>query len=162
MGIDLYWDKTFLKEQIIAFQTQVEWALEYNLPLIIHQRESFRETMDALSPFKDSGLKGIFHSFVGTAEEIEEILDFGGFVMGINGVITFKNSKLPEIIKQFPLEHFVLETDAPYLTPAPYRGKRNESSYVKLVCEKIAEVYQIIPQEVDIITTKTAERLFFP
>lgn len=161
IGIDLYWDKTYLKEQIEAFQTQIEWALEYKLPIIIHQRDSFDETMRALLPFKNSGLKGVFHSFGGTVEEARQIIDFGGFVMGINGVVTFKNSKLSETIKHFPIENFILETDAPYLTPVPFRGKRNESAYVKFICEKMAEIYQIDISEVDKITTNTAEKLFF-
>ena len=161
IGIDLYWDKTFLKEQIYAFQTQIEWALEYNLPIIIHQRDSFRDTMNALQPYKNKGLRGVFHSFGGTRDEAYEIINFGGFVMGINGVVTFKNSKLSETIKHFSLENFILETDAPYLTPVPFRGKRNESAYVKYVCEKIAEIYQIRAEKVDEITTKMTERLFF-
>ena len=161
IGIDLYWDKTFLKEQIYAFQTQIEWALEYNLPIIIHQRDSFRDTMNALKPYKNKGLRGVFHSFGGTRDEANEIINFGGFVMGINGVVTFKNSKLSETIKHFSLENFILETDAPYLTPVPFRGKRNESAYVKYVCEKIAEIYQIRAEKVDEITTKMTERLFF-
>lgn len=161
VGIDLYWDKTYLSEQITVFQTQIEWALEYKLPIIIHQRDSFVETMEALQPFKNRGLKGVFHSFGGTVEEARQIIDFGGFVMGINGVLTFKNSKLSETIKHFSLENFILETDAPYLTPVPFRGKRNESSYVKYVCEKMAEIYQIDVSEVDKITTNTAEKLFF-
>jgi TatD DNase family protein len=161
IGIDLYWDKTYLSEQIKVFQAQIEWALEYKLPIIIHQRDSFVETMEALQPFKNKGLKGVFHSFGGTVEEARQIIDFGGFVMGINGVVTFKNSKLSETIQHFPLENFILETDAPYLTPVPFRGKRNESSYVKYVCEKMAEIYQIDVSEVDKITTNTAKKLFF-
>ena len=161
IGIDLYWDKTYLKEQIEAFQTQIEWAIEYKIPIIIHQRDSFQETMKALLPFKNRGLKGVFHSFGGTVEEAQQIVDFGDFVMGINGVITFKNSKLSETIKHFPIENFILETDAPYLTPVPFRGKRNESAYVKFVCEKMADIYQISPNKVSETTTKTVEKLFF-
>ena len=161
IGIDLYWDKTFLKEQIKVFQMQIEWALEYNLPIIIHQRDSFRETLEALFPYKDKGLRGVFHSFGGNTDEAKEIINFGGFVMGINGVVTFKNSNLAETIKHFPIENFIIETDAPYLTPVPFRGKRNESAYLKYVCEKIAETYSITFEEVSVITTTTAEKLFF-
>ncbi|MFV0470429.1 MAG: TatD family hydrolase [Paludibacteraceae bacterium] len=161
IGIDLYWDKTFLKEQIRAFQTQIEWALEYNLPIIIHQREAFEETMKTLLPYKNKGLRGVFHSFGGTVDEARKIIDFGGFVMGINGVVTFKNSKLSETLQYFSLEHFILETDAPYLTPIPFRGKRNESSYLKYIGDKMSEIFQTNFSEIDKITTNTAEKLFF-
>lgn len=161
IGMDLYWDKTFLKEQIEVFQTQIEWALEYHLPIIIHQRDSFRETMNALQPFKNSDLRGVFHSFGGSVEEAREILDFGGFVMGINGIVTFKNARLAEVIRHFSLKDFVPETDAPYLTPAPYRGKRNESAYLAYVCEKLADIFNISSEELSLIMDKTAEKLFF-
>lgn len=161
IGIDLYWDKTFLNEQVKVFQTQIEWALEYHLPIIIHQRDSFRETMGALKPFKNSGLQGVFHSFGGSVEEAREILDFGGFVMGINGVVTFKNARLSDTMRHFSLENFILETDAPYLTPVPYRGKRNESAYLAYIGEKVADIYGISPEELSTITDKTVEKLFF-
>ena len=160
IGIDLYWDTTFYNEQVIAFQQQIEWALEYNLPIIIHVRDSFRETMTALAPYKNSGLHGVFHSFTGTLENAEEILSFGCFKLGVNGIVTFKNSGLNDVIRHVPLEHILLETDAPYLTPVPFRGKRNESAYVDYVCEKLTETYRVSKQEIDRITTKNAVELF--
>lgn len=160
IGIDLYWDKTLLSEQTKAFKQQVEWALEYHLPVIIHIRDSFRESMDALTPYKNSGLTGVFHSFTGTLEEAREIIAFGGFKLGINGIITFKNSGLAGVIENIELKHILLETDSPYLTPAPHRGKRNESAYVSLVCEKLATIYHLSYREVDETTTKNAFELF--
>jgi len=160
IGIDLYWDKTFLAEQIIAFQQQIDWALAYNLPVIIHVRDSFAETMKALAPYKNSGLKGVFHSFTGTLEEAEEIIEFGGFMLGINGIVTFKNSGLAAVIGQIDLKNILLETDSPYLTPTPYRGKRNESAYTALVALKLAEIYNCSLQYIDEQTTKNAYSLF--
>ncbi|MDR3651508.1 MAG: TatD family hydrolase [Paludibacter sp.] len=160
IGIDLYWDKTFLPEQIIVFQQQIDWALEYNLPIIIHVRDSFSETMMALAPYKNKGLTGVFHSFTGTIEEAQEIIAFGGFKFGINGIVTFKNSGLSAVVKQIPLEYILLETDSPYLTPTPHRGKRNESAYVRLVCKKIAEIYNCSEMEVEEQTTLNATSLF--
>lgn len=160
VGIDLYWDKTYYPQQLKAFQQQVRWSLDFDLPLIIHVRNSFRETMDALAPFKNKGLRGVFHSFIGTVEEANEILAFGGFKLGINGIVTFKNSGLAEVLKQIDLKHILLETDAPYLTPSPHRGKRNESAYVGLICEKLVDVYNLSPQEIDRITTQNALELF--
>lgn len=160
IGIDLYWDKTFLPEQIIAFQQQIDWALEYNLPVIIHVRDSFRETMDALAPYKNSALKGVFHSFTGTLEEANEILNFGGFFFGINGIVTFKNSGLAAVVGKIDLKYILLETDSPYLTPAPYRGKRNESAFVQLVATKLADIYNCSLQQIDERTTSNAKFLF--
>lgn len=160
IGIDLYWDKTFLTEQIIAFKQQIEWALKYNLPVIIHVRDSFRETMQVLKPYKNSGLRGVFHSFTGTIEDALEIIEFGGFLLGINGIVTFKNSGLAEVVKQIDLKLILLETDSPYLTPVPHRGKRNESAYSLLVANKLAEVYNCTLQQIDDQTTRNAESLF--
>jgi len=160
IGIDLYWDKTCIAEQTLVFKQQLEWALEYHLPVIIHVRDSFRESMDALMPYKNSGLTGVFHSFTGTLEEAREIIDFGGFKLGINGIVTFKNSGLAGVVEQIDLTHLLLETDSPYLTPAPYRGKRNESSYVSLVCAKLAAIYDVSVQEIDEMTTQNAMQLF--
>lgn len=160
IGIDLYWDKTFLTEQIRAFQLQIDWALEYNLPVIIHVRDSFRQTMNALEPYKNSGLNGVFHSFTGTIAEAQEIIDFGGFMLGINGIITFKNSGLATVVQQIDLKHILLETDSPYLTPTPHRGKRNESSYVLLVAKKLAEVYNCTVEEITTQTTLNVCLLF--
>lgn len=161
IGIDLYWDKTFYAEQVFVFQQQIEWALKYDLPVIIHVRDSFRETMDALAPFKAKGLKGIFHSFTSDIDAAKEILDFGGFLLGINGIVTFKNSDLSATLQQVDLKNIVLETDAPYLTPVPFRGKRNESAYIKYVCAKLAEIYNTTSAEIDRITTQNANTLFF-
>ena len=131
IGIDLYWDKTWLKEQLIAFEKQVQWALHYQLPIVIHCREAFDYIYKVLQPYKNSGLTGIFHSFTGTPGEAARMMEFPGFKIGINGVVTFKKSTLPETLKSVPLERIVLETDSPYLTPVPNRGKRNESATVK-------------------------------
>ena len=161
IGIDLYWDKTYQTEQILAFQTQVEWAIEFNLPVIIHVRNSHNETIQALKPYAGKGLKGIFHCFGGTPEEAAEIFSLGDFKLGIGGVVTFKNSGLAASLMHIPLEKLVLETDSPYLTPAPFRGKRNESAYTVLVAEKLAQVYNLSVGEIDRITTENARKLFF-
>lgn len=160
IGIDLYWDKTFLNEQITALQQQIEWALEYDLPVIIHVRDSFRETMSALAPYRNKGLRGVFHSFVGNIDEANEIIDFGGFYMGINGIVTFKNSGLAAIVEQIDMKHILLETDSPYLTPAPHRGKRNESAYTQLVLNKLSDIYKLSAEQIDIQTTHNARQLF--
>ena len=161
IGLDLYWDKTFYNEQVTALQTQVQWALDYNLPIIIHVRDSHNETMEALQPFKGKGLKGVFHCFTGGKEEATEIFELGEFMLGIGGVVTFKNSGLAESLEDIPLTKLVLETDSPYLAPTPYRGKRNESAFVAFICNKLAEVYQVSVKEIDEITTRNAEKLFF-
>lgn len=141
VGLDLYWDKTFLDQQKEAFDRQIQWALKYDLPLIIHSRDAFEEIREVMQPYMDTPLRGIFHSFTGTVEEANSLLAFNGFLLGINGVVTFKNSSLSTVLKQVPIERIVLETDAPYLTPVPYRGKRNESAYLKYTLVKVAEVY---------------------
>lgn len=160
IGIDLYWDKTFYNEQVLVFRQQLEWALEYQLPVIIHVRDSFRDSMNALEEFRGRGLTGVFHSFTGTFEEAQEILAFGGFRLGINGIVTFKNSGLAAVVEKIDLKQLLIETDSPYLTPAPHRGKRNESAYVSLVCDKIATIKKISVSEVDKITTQNALELF--
>jgi len=160
IGIDLYWDKSFLNEQIIAFQQQIDLALEYKLPVIIHVRDSFRETMEALEPFRNRGLTGVFHSFTGSLDEAMEILNFDGFLLGINGIVTFKNSGLAAVVAEIDLKHTLLETDSPYLTPAPHRGKRNESAYTLLVANKLAEVYNCPLHQIDEQTTRNAKSLF--
>lgn len=160
IGIDLYWDKTYAKEQILAFQQQLKWALAYNKPVIIHVRNSFRETMHAMEPFRNRGLRGVFHSFGGTIEEATEIIEFGGFLLGINGIVTFKNSTLGGVIKQTDLRQIVLETDAPYLTPVPYRGKRNESAFLSYTAHQIASLQSIPYEAVVKQTTKNALNLF--
>ncbi len=161
IGIDLYWDKTFYKEQLCAFQKQIEWALDYNLPVIIHVRNSHQETIDALKPYKDKGLRGVFHCFTGRKKEANEIFALGDFKLGIGGVVTFKNSGLAENLKDIPLEKFILETDAPYLAPVPFRGKRNEPVFLTFVRDKLAEIYSKSADEIADITTKSANALFF-
>lgn len=160
IGIDLYWDKTFFKEQIFCFQQQIEWALEYKLPIIIHTRNSFRETMDALQPYKNKGMTGVFHSFAGSLAEANEMLEFGGFLLGINGIVTFKNSGLAEVVSKINIQNIILETDSPYLTPVPFRGKRNESAYLALICKKIAEIYGLSAEKISEITTQNSLKLF--
>lgn len=160
IGLDLYWDKTYLKEQLIVFERQIEWALEFHLPIVIHCREAFDPMMEALLPYKESALTGIFHSFTGTAEEAARLLEFSAFLVGINGVVTFKKSQLPDVLSTIPLERLVLETDSPYLTPVPNRGKRNESAYVKDILIKVAEVYQQLPDKVGKLTSENALKLF--
>ena len=161
IGIDLYWDKTFYTEQVFALQTQVQWALDSNLPVIIHVRDSHKETIEALQPFKNKGLRGVFHCFTGSRKEADEIAELGDFMLGIGGVVTFKNSGLAGNLKNIPLTKLVLETDTPYLAPVPFRGKRNEPAYTALVRDKLAEVYQVSAEEIDEITTRNAEKLFF-
>ncbi len=160
IGIDLYWDKTHYKEQVEAFRLQVEWAIERSLPVIIHTRNSFRETMEAFAPYRGKEVKGVFHSFTGTLEEAKEALSCGNFKLGINGIVTFKNSTLPATLKQIGLEHIVLETDAPYLTPVPFRGKRNESAYMRYTCKKLAETYDTDEEQINAVTTRNALELF--
>ncbi len=160
IGIDLYWDKTFLKEQIDTFQQQIEWALKYDLPIIIHVRDSFKETLKSLEPFKGKNLKGVFHSFTGNLAEAKEIIDLEGFKLGINGIVTFKNSGLAETLKNIDLKNIILETDAPYLTPSPHRGKRNESSFVQYICSQLATIYETNVTEIAKITTQNALNLF--
>lgn len=160
IGIDLYWDKTYIKEQQYAFNKQLEWALEYNLPVVIHCREAFELIYELLLPYKNTSLRGVFHSFTGTVEEAERAMEFAGFLLGINGVVTFKKSNLPEILLDVPLNRVVLETDSPYLTPVPNRGKRNESAYVKDVLLKVAEVYEMPYEAVGEITSENALGLF--
>ena len=160
IGLDLYWDKTFLREQLLSFEKQVEWALEYHLPIVIHTREAFDYIYKVLQPYKETGLTGIFHSFTGTSEEAAKLLDFPGFMIGINGVVTFKKSQLPEVLKDVPLAHIVLETDSPYLTPVPNRGKRNESARLKDTLIKVAEIYRESPEVVAEATSENALKVF--
>ena len=148
VGMDLYWDKTFLKEQQIVLDKQINWALEYDLPVVIHCRDAFGYIYNVLEPYKNTSLKGVFHSFTGTDDEAARILEFSGFLIGINGVVTFKKSRLPEVLTKIPLEKIVLETDSPYLTPVPNRGKRNESAYVKDTLMKVSDIYRMSPEAV--------------
>ena len=158
IGLDFYWDKKFMDAQFDAFHRQILLAIDYKLPLVIHTREAMRETIDVVRQYKGR-VRGIFHCFGGSRNDAEAIMELG-FLLGIGGVVTYKNAGLAEVIKDISLEHLVLETDAPYLTPVPFRGKRNESSYLKLVQEKIAAIKQVDPEEVASITTANALNLF--
>lgn len=160
VGMDLYWDKTYLKEQQKALDIQVQWALEYHLPLVLHCREAFPELFEVMEPYKTTELSGVFHSFTGTLEEAEKVLEYSRFVFGINGVVTFKKSSLPEILTHLPLDRIVLETDSPYLAPVPFRGRRNESSYIKNVAMKLTEIYSLDFKDVDRITANNALKVF--
>ena len=160
VGMDLYWDKTFLKEQQIVLDKQINWALEYDLPVVIHCRDAFGYIYNVLEPYKNTSLKGVFHSFTGTDDEAARILEFSGFLIGINGVVTFKKSRLPEVLTKIPLEKIVLETDSPYLTPVPNRGKRNESAYVKDTLMKVSDIYRMSPEAVGRVTSEHALKVF--
>ena len=159
IGMDLYWDKTFVKEQEFAFKQQIDWALEFNYTIVIHCRDAFAEIFEVLQSYTKLP-KGIFHCFSGTADQAKQILAFGNFKLGIGGVVTFKNSGLDKVVEQLSINDFVLETDAPYLAPNPHRGKRNESAYLPLIAKKIAELKNISIHEVEDITTKNAEDIF--
>ena len=160
VGLDLYWDKTYIKEQKQVLEEQIQWALEEDLPLVIHCREAFPELFEVLRPYKETKLSGVFHSFTGTVEEAEELVDYTRFMIGVNGVVTFKKSTLPDALKIIPMERLVLETDSPYLAPVPFRGKRNETSYVKRVALKLAELYEMEIGEVERQTTANALKVF--
>lgn len=159
IGLDFYWSTEFMKEQYEAFSIQMEWALQNKLPIVIHTRNAMKETIDFVKPFSEKGLTGIFHCFGGTYEDAVKIVDMN-FYLGIGGVLTYKKSGLDEVLKKLNMERIVLETDAPYLTPLPFRGKRNESSYIKIIAEKLAEVKNISLEEVAAITTANAENVF--
>ena len=160
IGMDLYWDKTFLNEQLYVFEKQIEWALEYKLPIVIHSREASDYIYKVMQPYKNTALTGIFHSFTGTSEEAAKLLEFEGFMLGINGVVTFKKSTLPEALLTVPLERIVLETDSPYLTPVPNRGKRNESANVRDTFLKLVEIYQTTPEYLSQATSENALKVF--
>ena len=160
VGLDLYWDKTYIKEQKQVLEEQIQWALEEDLPLVIHCREAFPELFEVLRPYKETKLSGVFHSFTGTVEEAEELVGYTRFMIGVNGVVTFKKSTLPDALKIIPMERLVLETDSPYLAPVPFRGKRNETSYVKRVALKLAELYEMEIGEVERQTTANALKVF--
>ncbi len=159
IGIDLYWDRTFINEQKDAFRHQIKLAKSNKLPIVIHLRNSFDEVFEIVQQEQDGSLKGIFHCFTGDEVEAEKIIDLG-FLLGIGGVLTFKNSNMSEVIEKIDLKHLVLETDSPYLSPVPKRGRRNESSYLVYVAQKLAEVYQIPVEEVAEITTSNARNMF--
>ena len=160
IGMDLYWDKTFQAQQVIAFIKQVNWAKALGLPIIIHARDAFDEIFEILDELNDERLFGIFHCFTGTLEQANHILNYGGFKLGIGGVLTYKKAELDQIIANIDLKNLVLETDAPYLPPVPFRGKRNESSYLLHTAEKLAEIYNLSLKEIETITTENALEIF--
>jgi len=159
IGIDLYWDKSTLTIQQDAFKRQIQLAKKHQLPIVIHTRNSFDEVFDVLDSEKDENLRGIFHCFSGTEEQAEQAISYN-MKLGIGGVVTFKNGKIDQFLSKFDLRQIVLETDAPYLAPAPYRGKRNESSFLSLVCKKVAEIYGVDEEEVARITTANSKEVF--
>jgi len=160
IGIDLYWDATFAQEQKLVFGRQVEWALEYDLPIVIHCRKAFAQINEVLRCYDVNKLRGIFHSFTAEPGETEQMLAFPHFLFGINGIVTFKKSPLPEALLKIPVERVVVETDAPYLAPVPKRGRRNESAFAAYTLQKIAEVYGLTLEKMALQTTKNAISLF--
>lgn len=160
VGMDLYWDKTFQKEQEDALRQQIQWALRYDLPLVIHCREAFNELYTIMSDYRDNSLRGIFHSFTGSADEASRFLSFDGFMLGINGVLTFKKSLLPGVLTRVPLERIVIETDSPYLAPVPHRGKRNETSFIQYTLAHLASIYGKETELIADITTNNARKVF--
>lgn len=159
IGIDLYWDKTTLGIQQLAFKKQIGWAKEKGLPIVIHCRESFDEIFEVLEEEKDERLHGIFHCFTGDKSQAERAIGFN-MKLGIGGVVTFKNGKIDQFLKEIPLEHIVLETDSPYLAPVPYRGKRNESAYISNVVKKLSEIYELSEKEIAQTTSQNALSVF--
>jgi len=159
IGLDFYWDKTFTPQQYEAFKIQIDWALQYKTPIVIHSRNAMAETIGIIKEYAPKGLKGVFHCFSGNYENAKEIID-AGFYLGIGGVITYKNAGLAEVIKKISVDHIVLETDAPYLAPVPFRGKRNESSYLKYIIDQIALVKMIDKEEISEIVTQNTKKIF--
>lgn len=159
IGIDLYWDKTFLREQQEAFAWQIQLAKKHKLPIVIHCREAFEEVFEVLEGEKGDDLFGIFHCFTGTEEQAHRAIDYG-LHLGIGGVVTFKNGKLDQFLKNIDLQHLVLETDSPYLAPVPYRGKRNESAYIVQVMQKLSDIYALPESEIERITNANATKIF--
>lgn len=159
IGIDLYWDKTFLKQQQDAFKIQISWAKRHQLPIVIHCREAFDEVFEILEETKADDLFGIFHCFTGTKDQAFKAISLG-MKLGIGGVVTYKNGKIDQFLNEIPLEHIVLETDSPYLAPAPYRGKRNESTYILNILDKLVEIYKLPPNEIARVTTQNSKEIF--
>ena len=159
IGIDLYWDKTLLKQQQAAFRTQISWAKEKKLPIVIHCREAFDEIFEILEEEKGEDLRGIFHCFTGTKEQAEQAISYN-MKLGIGGVATFKNGKIDKFLNEIDIQHIVLETDAPYLAPTPYRGKRNESAFITNVVDKLVDIYGISFKEISEITTQNSKAVF--
>lgn len=159
IGIDLYWDKTFLPQQQEAFKIQIQWAKEKKLPIVIHCRDAFDEIFEVLETEKGDDLFGIFHCFTGTLEQAHKALSYN-MKLGIGGVVTFKNGKIDQFLQKIAIEHIVVETDAPYLAPTPYRGKRNESAYISQVIDKLADIYGLSFDEISEITTQNSKEIF--
>lgn len=159
IGIDLYWDKSFLKQQQEAFSTQIKWAKEKKLPIVIHCRDAFDEIFEILEEEKGDDLRGIFHCFTGTKEQADKAISYN-MKLGIGGVATFKNGKIDKFLNEIDLQHIVLETDAPYLAPTPYRGKRNESAYITNVIDKLVDIYGVSFKEISEITTQNSKAIF--
>lgn len=159
IGMDLYWDKTYVKEQQEAFLVQINWAKDKGLPIVIHCRDAFDEIFEVLDKVNDDRLFGIFHCFTGNKQQAERIINYG-FKLGIGGVVTFKNGGLDKILPDIALEHIVLETDSPYLAPTPFRGKRNESSYLIQILTKLEDIYQLTAEEIAHITTQNSREIF--
>ncbi|WP_295715494.1 TatD family hydrolase [Mucilaginibacter sp.] len=159
IGIDLYWDKTFLTEQVEAFRQQINWAKSLKLPIVIHCRDAFNEVYEVLQQERDEDLRGIFHCFSGNLEQAKQVIDLG-FYLGIGGVVTYKNAGLDKVVSEIDLKHIVLETDSPYLTPVPFRGKPNESSYLIYIAQKVADLHQTGVEEVAFITTQNSRQVF--
>jgi TatD DNase family protein len=159
IGIDLYWDKTFIKEQLISFSRQIAFALDLGLPVVIHSRDAFPEVFSVLDKFKGRPINGVFHAFTGSIQDAEKAIELG-FKLGIGGIVTFKNSGLDKVVKETGPGHLILETDSPYLAPAPYRGKRNESSYIRIINKRLAEIFGKSEEEIAVITYENSTRLF--
>lgn len=160
IGLDFYWSRDFKAEQTEAFGRQIELALHHQLPIVVHTRDAWPEMVALLREYRGQGLTGVLHAFSDTVETYRELKSCGDFVFGIGGVVTFKKSTLAEVVQQMELDDLVLETDCPYLTPAPHRGERNESSYVHYICDKVAELKGLTSEQVAAATTATAERIF--
>jgi TatD DNase family protein len=159
IGVDLYWDKTFLREQLISFRRQVAFASDNELPVVIHSREAFPEVFEVLEEFKGKAIRGVFHAFTGTQKDAEKAVNMG-FKLGIGGIVTFKNSGLDKIVGEIGPENLILETDAPYLSPVPYRGKRNESTYLCIINKKLADIFGTSEEEIASVTYLNSASLF--
>ncbi|MFT5860294.1 MAG: TatD DNase family protein [Flavobacteriaceae bacterium] len=160
IGMDLYWDKTFVKEQAEAFKIQVEWAKELRLPIAIHARDAFDEIFEILDEINDERLSGVFHCFTGDVDQANHVVGYGDFKLGIGGVLTYKKAGLDKVLEEVELKHLILETDSPYLPPVPFRGKRNESSYVVHIAERLTDIYDVPLKVIEEETTKNALELF--
>ena len=161
IGIDLYWEQTFKEQQIQVFVKQIEWAKQLQIPIVIHARDSFSEIFEVLDQYNDERLKGVFHCFTGTIEDARKVQSYGGFMFGIGGVLTFKKSGLDAVVRELSLDELILETDSPYLAPSPNRGKRNESSYLPLIADKLSDIFEVSIDKIAEITSKNTEELFF-